>query len=414
VADWCACQNSNKINGSSFDPNLVQVGICDNCICSTYDLVNTDPDYSFTYSYKNCSGDTITGSVLPDDTLRVCACYGSVVAPDLTINYIGTCPLPFSADCQSFAVSTLVSYPLDITYTGCCGNELSITIPPYTSVVFCANNPFPTSILWDVSLEGSCANPPVCPTPTPTPTPVPLPSGQSFIGRNVCTGDIMYFSYSGNSIAIGQYVNYINEVYEITALGGGGFIDLISPWVFDTEASALAMFPCYSATTGTCLSSVVVSEPFYYYFNQDCSPGNRVVFWLGKFGTWESYNFTEREDVGYSVEKQVIQKSPELYSAGWDTPSYQGWNSKRDVWSQKVAQSGILYTDFLPQAESIWLSQEITQSPSVYLVQDNGVLLPITITNTEVAQPNYQINNNKYQFQIEYKAAYDTIRQNHE
>ena len=413
VGDWCACQNSNLINGNAFDPNLVQVQPCDNCSCTTYDLVNSDLSFSHTYSYQTCSGNTITGSVLPDDTLRVCACYGSVVAPDLTINEIGACPLPFTPNCQEIAVSTFVLYPLDITYTGCCGNELTITIQPFTSVVLCANYPFPTSVLWDWSVLTTCTQPP-CPTPTPTPTPVPLPSGQSFIGRNVCTGDIMYFSYSGNSIAIGQYVNYINEIYEITGVGGGGFIQLVSPWVFDTEASALDMFPCYSATTGSCLSNVVVSEPFYYYFNENCSPGNRVLFWLGKFGTWESYNFTEREDVGYSVEKQVIQKSPELYSAGWDTPSYQGWNSKRDVWSQRVAQSGILYTDFLPQAESIWLSQEIIQSPSVYLVQDNGVLLPITITNTEVAQPNYQINNSKYQFQIEYKAAYDTIRQNHE
>jgi hypothetical protein len=103
-----------------------------------------------------------------------------------------------------------------------------------------------------------------------------------------------------------------------------------------------------------------------------------------------------------------------LYASGWDTPSYFGWNSERSVWSQLVGSSGVLYTDYLPQAESLWLSEELVQSPSVYLVGDNGVLEPIVITNTEVIKPNYQINSSKYQIQIEYKSAYDTIRQNHE
>ena len=68
----------------------------------------------------------------------------------------------------------------------------------------------------------------------------------------------------------------------------------------------------------------------------------------------------------------------------------------------------------MPQSEMIWLSEELFQSPSVYLVGDNGVLEPITITNSEVIVPNYQIGSSKYQIQIEYKSGYDTIRQNHE
>jgi hypothetical protein len=60
------------------------------------------------------------------------------------------------------------------------------------------------------------------------------------------------------------------------------------------------------------------------------------------------------------------------------------------------------------------LSEELFQSPSVYLIGDDGVPMPIIITQTEVVVPNYQINSNKYQINIEYKSSYDTIRQNHE
>ena len=131
-------------------------------------------------------------------------------------------------------------------------------------------------------------------------------------------------------------------------------------------------------------------------------------------GTWDFYNFREREDTGYGVNKQEYQAAPVLYNQGWDTSSYYGWASKRNVWANQVIKSGVLYTAYLPQAESIWLSEELFSSPSVYMIGDNGVLEPILITNTEVVIPNYQINSNKYQISIEYKSQYDTTRQTQE
>ena len=135
---------------------------------------------------------------------------------------------------------------------------------------------------------------------------------------------------------------------------------------------------------------------------------------MNTFGAWDTYNFRQREETGYSVEKQTYQSAPELYSQGWDSSSYYGWVSRRNVWANMVKKSGVLYTDFMPQAESIWLSKELAQSPSVYMVNDDGVLEPITITNTEVIVPNYQINTTQYQIQVEYQSAYDTLRQTQE
>ena len=414
IARWCACQNTNVFSLGVPCP-ITFVGICDDCICKTYSISNSDPDFSYNYTGLTCSGATsFTGSVSPDTTIQVCGCEGTIGNNDgMTITELGDCPLPFSPDCREFSVDTNVGYVLDITYTGCCGNLLTISVPPAVSVVLCANNPFPTSFLWN-SLSLSGCSPTPCPTPTPLPTPESIPTGQPIVGVNVCDGGVMFFRYSGDTIFVGQFINYENTIYEITEIGGGGFIQLTDPFVFDTEASALSAFPCPLTTTGSCLTTTIISEPFYFYYDENCSQGNRVVFFLNKLGAWDSYNFRAREDVGYSIEKQVVQTNPELYAAGWDTPSYFGWNSERSVWSQLVGASGLLYTDFLPQAESLWLSEEITQSPSVYLVGDNGVLEPIVITNTEAIKPNYQINSSKYQIQIEYKSAYDTIRQNHE
>lgn len=409
---WCACQNTSVISLGvpipiSFD------GYCNDCVCKTYNITNSDPDFSHTYTGLTCSATTITGSVPPDSSIQICGCENSFTGSSLTITLAGDCPLPFTPNCRTFGLSTNVEYVLDITYTGCCGTLQTISMPPSVGIEICANSPFPSSVLWDAINLTSCATTP-CPTPTPQPTPVPLPSGTPIVATNICNGETMYFRYSGDTIAQGQYINYENSIYRIDAIGGGGFIQLTNPYVFDSEASALSAFPCPITTTGSCLTTTIISEPFYFYYDEQCSTGNRVVFFLNKLGAWDSYNFRAREDVGYSVDKKVIQTSPELYSAGWDTPSYYGWNSQRSVWSQLVGSSGVLYTDYLPQAESLWLSEELVQSPSVYLVGDNGVLEPVVITNTEIIKPNYQINSSKYQIQIEYKSAYDTIRQNHE
>ena len=404
---WCACQNSNtpQITG------IVDKGECDACVCLTYRVSNPDPDFTNLFTYVSCSGSTETGSVPPDDFVDICACEDSVSG--LTATLLGACPLPFSADCREFGVSSNVGYVIDITYTGCCGTLQTISVPPGISLLIKANNPFPTSFLWSSTDLGSTTADPCPPEPSPLPS-ITATTGTALVGRNVCDDTIMYFSYTGETLFVGQYVNYYEVPYEILTLGGGGLVPLVYPYVFDSEAEALSAFPCPTFTGGTCLNTTIISEPFYFYLDDNCSAGDRLVYFMNKFGTWETYNFRAKEDLGYSVDKQVIQTAPELYSQGWDTPSYNGWNSQRRVWNNKVAQSGVLYTDFMPQSETLWLTQELFQSPSVYIINDEGVLQPIVITNTEVVEPNYQIGSSKYQISIEYKSSYDTIRQNQE
>jgi len=410
---WCACQNTNIPSLGDLGGNpIIDFGECDACVCKTYRISNPDPDFALTFTGLTCSGTTFSGSVAADDFVDVCACEGSIDAGEMSVSELGECPLPFTPDCRLFSVDTNVGYVLDITYTGCCGNLQTIAVPPGVGVLVSANFPFPTSILWNAIDIASSSE--TCPPPIPPPTPTTFGTGDSIICRNVCDNSLMYFTYTGETIQVGQYVNFENTAFEILAVGGGGFVSLVKPFVFNDEESALDSFPCPITTTGSCLTTTIISEPFYFYLDGICSAGDRVVYFMNKMGTWDSMNFRTKEDIGYGIEKQEYKQSPELYSQGWDNNSYYGWNSRRRVWSQLVNKSGILYTDFMPQSETLWLSEELFQSPSVYLVGDNGVLEPITITNTEVVVPNYQIGSSKYQIQIEYKSGYDTIRQNHE
>jgi len=413
---FCACQNTiNFTTSLPSDYVLTQLLDCDYCNCRTFRIQNPDPDFELSYSGYSCSGGTINGSVPPDDEVYICACEGSVASADgLIISDESACPVPFSADCRDVAISHTGSTPQTLTYTGCCGTEQTISVPPAVSAVgIKMNYPFPTDAGWTITDFGS-TTPGDCPPDPIPPSPTTFGTGDNIIAQNVCDDTLMYFSYTGDTLEVGKFVNYENTAYEILAVGGGGFVPLNYPYVFDNEEDALAAFPCPTTSTGLCLDTTFISEPFYFYLDGICSAGDRVVYFMNKFGAWDSYNFRAKEDTGYGIEKEEYKSAPELYSQGWDSNSYYGWNAKRNVWNNQVNKSGILFTDFMPQSETIWLTEELFQSPSVYLVGDDGVLEPITITNSEVIVPNYQVGSSKYQIQIEYKSGYNTIRQNHE
>ena len=405
---WCACQNSNV---PSLDTErATDNGVCDVCECKTYDITNL-LEFPSLFSYTTCTGDAATQGIDSLETLRVCACEDSVVAGGMTITLVGDCPLPFTADCHRFAVSYSAETPFLFTFTGCCGSLQSVIIPPSTSLFIVANNPLPSvSGITETDFGSTSFS---CP-PEPVPTPTSFSGGTSIICRNVCDNTLQYFTYSGDPITLGVFLQFDNTIYEFIEEGGGGFIPLNNPLVFLTEADALSAFPCPIYSAGTCLTTTLISEPFFLYLDGICSHGDRLLYFMNTFGAWDVYNFRQRDETGYSVEKQTYQSSPELYSQGWDSDSYYGWVSRRNVWANMVKKSGVLYTDFMPQAESIWLSKELAQSPSVYMVNDDGVLEPITITNTEVIVPNYQINATQYQIQVEYQSAYDTLRQTQE
>jgi hypothetical protein len=410
TGNWCACQNTNV---SSIDSeSATDLGVCEVCECKTYEVFNPGEEGGL-FSYTNCSGDTINDYVEGLETLTICACENSVEASGFEVSLIGDCPLPFEADCRRYAISYSASTPYAYTFTGCCGTEQTAIIPPSTSFFLKINYPAPTPPGITATLLGSI-EPDPCPEPAPI-TGITYSGGTFIIGRNVCDDTLQYFQYFGDPIFLGVFFNYQETIYEFIEEGGGGFIELNNPYIFLNQSQALSAFPCPVYASGSCFTNLTkISEPFFFYLDEVCSHGDRVVFFMNKFGAWDYYNFREKEDTGYSVNKQEYQASPKLYSQGWDTDSYYGWASKRNVWSNNVVKAGVLYTAFLPQAESIWLSEELFQSPSVYMIGDNGVLEPIVITNTEVSVPNYQINSNLYQISIEYKSSYDTTRQQQE
>jgi hypothetical protein len=232
---------------------------------------------------------------------------------------------------------------------------------------------------------------------------------------NRCDGKPYYFKniYGYGYGEVGEFFCYNEEVYEITALGGGGTISFATASFYSDYASAYAACPCglYPSDEVDCQDTERISEYFYYYLDENCSVGDQQVMFLNKLGTYDYYNFRAREDVGYDVNKQEFKQAPPLYTEGWIEQSYYGWLPQTKVWDNTQAKTGILHTGYIPKSDADWLTEELLRSPQVYLIDSDGDLYPIILTNTEVIKPNLQIPG-QVDIVIEYKGAYPEVRQN--
>jgi hypothetical protein len=232
---------------------------------------------------------------------------------------------------------------------------------------------------------------------------------------NRCDGKPYYFKnvYGYGYGEVGEFFCYNEEVYEITALGGGGTINIAYPSFYPDYDSAYAVCPCglYPGGEENCQETERISEYFYFYVDGNCSVGSQQVMFLNTLGTYDVYTFRAREDVGYDVNKQEYKQAPPLYSDGWNEISYYGWEYETKVWNNKQSRTGILHTGYIPKSDADWLTEELLRSPRVFLVDKDGDLYPIILTNSEVIKPNFQIPG-QVNVVIEYKGAYPEVRQN--
>jgi len=232
---------------------------------------------------------------------------------------------------------------------------------------------------------------------------------------NRCDNKPYYFknTYGYGYGEVGEFFCYNEEVYEITALGGGGTINIALASFYSDYATAYAACPCGLVPSDPvdCQDTQRISEYFYFYLDENCSVGDQQVMWLNSLGTYDQYNFRAREDVGYDVNKQEFKQAPPLYSDGWNEYTYYGWNYENKVWNNTQSKTGILHTGYIPKSDADWLTEELLRSPRVYLIDPDGDLYPIILTNTEVIKPNLQIPG-QVDIVIEYKGGFPEVRQN--
>ena len=163
-----------------------------------------------------------------------------------------------------------------------------------------------------------------------------------------------------------------------------------------------------------CFDTSRISEYFYFYKDPTCGPGKKRIMFLNSLGTWDYFTFKYRDNVGYDMNRQTLQREPDLYSAGWNADKYYGWNATNRVYKQNITKTGLLYSGRISKSYLAWLTDELLKSPSVYIVDDAGDIQPIVLTNTEVIEPNFQRNDGEYELRLEYTGGYNETRQDKE
>ena len=399
-----------------------------NCSGTTASFLD-DGNYDSFIAYvgtgpKNLSDNFLT---IPSNAkyYRVCLEKSLDTIPDVTPTPTPTpsssTPSPFDCDCKVYDIINESDSVCNYYFEPCPGDgPIGTTIPPQTAIRIqsCIEpyNDFGCRDLIITYVEDCNCNPE--PTPTPTPT-ISTSSTQIItyvIAENSCTeeDDVEHFVLSSIYIPnIGDYFCYNNTVYKIVTFGGGGFINTNINSFYPDYSSAYAVCPCGTITgdTENCQDSIQISEWFYYYFDDECSPNSKRIMFENKLGTYDYYTFRALDDYGYNVNRQTYTESPELYSRGWSRDSYQGWNYTTKVWNNPQSKTGILRSGFIPKSDAIWLAEELLRSPRVYIIDDNGDLEPIILTNNEVVQPNPD-RPGLMEIVVEYQGGYKEIRQN--
>ncbi len=150
-----------------------------------------------------------------------------------------------------------------------------------------------------------------------------------------------------------------------------------------------------------------ISEYFYYYKDPECGPSSQRVVFMNSFGTYDYFTFKGRDTVGYDMNRNSFERASELSNTRWSTDKYYGWNNERKVYQSSLTKTGILYSGRISKSYLAWLTDELLKSPSVYLMDSDGDLQPIVLTNTEVVEPNFQRNDGEYEINLEYVGGYN-------
>lgn len=415
--------NDHMVSSARTYNTKTNCGWRDNCSGATSTLP-IDVDYAKKYiTYLGTGPANLDehGIIYPSTTKYYRVCLESAVevipptpTPTQTPNLTPTpSSTPSVCECGIFEIYNPFDFDVDVYYEPCPGGTSVLTTVRPLSYTLLESCSLPTSEFGlTITYVGACECEPPTPTPTPTPTQTPQPAGNNFIALNRC--DDTTYAHFNNSVSafIGQFFCYNGEVYEIVALGGGGFINSSITTFYDTYGDAFSVCGCGGIvpSEGACLNSQQISEWFYYYFPEECSSTNIRLMFENKLGTYDYFTFKGAEDLGYNVNRQTYTEAPELYVDGWNENTYYGWNYTNKVWNNPQSKTGILRSGYISKADAIWLSEELGRSPQVYQIYSDGDIEPIILTNTEVIIPNPK-RPGQVELILEYRGGYKELRQ---
>lgn len=146
----------------------------------------------------------------------------------------------------------------------------------------------------------------------------------------------------------------------------------------------------------------VSARTFYFVLDtQACHYDRANFFFVNKLGAWDFHGISLPKGKSTSINRSQLTKPFVNYSS-----QLSPYDSKRrgiDYYDISLEDSYTIPTQYLTQEEAEWLS-ELIESTEVYL-QENGLFIPIVITNSAYTHNTNKRSQKIFQYTIEYKYA---------
>jgi len=115
----------------------------------------------------------------------------------------------------------------------------------------------------------------------------------------------------------------------------------------------------------------VISDTYNFYKqDEDCKEYETIrLTWLNKFGVWDYYNFTKKSVRTFNTQR----KSYTQITGTWNTSRFRpdGHTGGKKYFGNNTKESVVLNTDYITEAEAIWL-EELFISNDVYILEQRS------------------------------------------
>ena len=113
--------------------------------------------------------------------------------------------------------------------------------------------------------------------------------------------------------------------------------------------------------------------------HQSCTRYDNIrLAWRNRLGAWDYMNFRNK-----SIESvDITSEEMESVSGTWDsaTFSYNNWDRGKETLFTEATRKLVINSDYLNEDEAVWL-EELFTSTDIQIIDDNGTIYPVIITN---------------------------------
>jgi hypothetical protein len=233
-------------------------------------------------------------------------------------------------------------------------------------------------------------------------------------GNTLVITDIAYAAFTGpySLVVTTQVRQYDRPLGALMAQFGCGPKNLNLTEVLNGLCYQYKVYPIkYTSTTNLYTPTIEGDIWTFNITDCNCKP-NIKLMWLNELGGIDYFTLDGRIDKSRNIEKSNFRRKLKSYKSG-NGYTFNYGERGLTTYNTKSDDAYVARTKFLTQSELDWLSY-IYESPEVYILKDNGDMIPITITNTDISLPskdNVGDMGRLYYYTIEFVYSNDRVVQ---